>query len=989
MTQQIKIKLTTYFSLFDKDSKETWSALIGQQVRHVTYGYGVIDEVQDDCLWIKFDTPEEGKDRNYFTLKGFLDSQYFTEISVPMEQISLKKQIQRAERNRFFLEQRDQEQLELAQKLQRQKEREQRELERKIQWQKEEENRQKLLKQKEIEREKIDREQREQREQRELEQKLRQQKEKEDRENLLKQISKKMEEDFLASDLFYSNHPSYHLLHNTEYLRIKANFVKDWCKHHSLMVDDEQAAAIADTNGDIQVIARAGSGKTRTLVTRAIFLQQHCSIAPNELLLLAFNTKAVEEIQNRIKNATGKVPHVMTFHALAHAIVHPEEEIIYDNDSAFQMKLSREIQEVIDDYIRSPQSHNLIRDIMLTHFRDDWEKIIKGNYHISIEERQKLPYESLNGDHVKSFGEKTIANILFENSVAYKYERNFRWSGMNYRPDFTILLGKDQGVVIEYFGLQGERDYDEMSEQKRKFWKSKPNWRFLEYSPSDIVQFGVETFERRLIDDLNELGIPTRKRTDEEIWDLVQHRVIDTFTKAVRSFVSRCRKLNLSPSELERKIKTHSMLSESERLFLNAALLIYGGYIQKLEANKQEDFDGLMWRSVEMVNAGVSRFTRNKGREQGNFEKIKFILIDEFQDFSEMFYQLCMAIRKQNPAVQFFCVGDDWQAINEFAGSELRFFRNFSSYFSNTKQYHISGNYRSPYSIVQVGNTLMQGLGNPATAKKQTQGDVFLCLLNDLHPSTIEEANRNGDEITPAILRIINNYLSKGREIVMLSRSNNLPWFINYSEKPGNNSERLQKFREHIASFFPEADRKSIQISSTHKYKGNEKAVVIVLDAVERRYPLIHQNWIFLHIFGESIPNIEAAEKRLFYVAITRPEETLLIITEKNQISPYIKDIEKLSSIKRIDWKNYPPPPSLSSTSEQIEVRVKSAFNVKEHLKKLDYKYNSSDKSWSRTFPKEGFIFENLLQQNWVNETVEISVYSETQNLIHEYRRKK
>ena len=53
--------------------------------------------------------------------------------------------------------------------------------------------------------------------------------------------------------------------------------------------------------------------------------------------------------------------------------------------------------------------------------------------------RRSLPRESLGGEYVKSYGEKVIADFLFEHDIAYKYERNHWWSGINYRPDFTIF----------------------------------------------------------------------------------------------------------------------------------------------------------------------------------------------------------------------------------------------------------------------------------------------------------------------------------------------------------------------------------------------------------------------------------------------------------------------------------------------------------------------------------------------------------------------
>ena len=73
-------------------------------------------------------------------------------------------------------------------------------------------------------------------------------------------------------------------------------------------------------------------------------------------------------------------------------------------------------------------------------------------------------------------------------------------------------------------------------------------------------------------------------------------------------------------------------------------------------------------------------------------------MIDEYQDFSELFYRLMDAVREQNPRVRFFCVGDDWQAINGFAGSDLRFFQNFEHLFADA--IHTSRGYQLPFSAV-------------------------------------------------------------------------------------------------------------------------------------------------------------------------------------------------------------------------------------------------------------------------------------------------
>jgi DNA helicase-4 len=218
---------------------------------------------------------------------------------------------------------------------------------------------------------------------------------------LVARLKDVLESDFLAADGVLAADPDAELLSENEYGELKATFVRDWAARELQQpLDSEQAAAVAATVGDIQVVARAGSGKTRTLVTRAIFLQKHCKVSPDKILLLAFNKKAVEEMKNRLAETLGEnLPHVMTFHALANALVHPAEQLVLDDASADQFGHSREVQEVIDEHLREENYRGRIRDLMLAYFREDWERIVDGRFQMTMEEslayRRALPRESL------------------------------------------------------------------------------------------------------------------------------------------------------------------------------------------------------------------------------------------------------------------------------------------------------------------------------------------------------------------------------------------------------------------------------------------------------------------------------------------------------------------------------------------------------------------------------------------------------------------
>jgi len=189
-----------------------------------------------------------------------------------------------------------------------------------------------------------------------------------------------------------------------------AEFVQGWMAERNIIPDDEQCLSISEVWSNVQVVARAGSGKTATMVNKAFFLQQHCKVPSNQILLLAFNKRAVAELEERLsKLLNGNVPHVMTFHSLAYAIVHPEA-ILYDAQDGEAMALSRVFQQIIDQFLQNPEIEKEIRRLMLLRFSEDWDKISEGGFNLSRDEillyRRSLRRESLGGDFVKSYGEK-------------------------------------------------------------------------------------------------------------------------------------------------------------------------------------------------------------------------------------------------------------------------------------------------------------------------------------------------------------------------------------------------------------------------------------------------------------------------------------------------------------------------------------------------------------------------------------------------------
>ncbi|MBF0259574.1 MAG: UvrD-helicase domain-containing protein [Desulfamplus sp.] len=280
---------------------------------------------------------------------------------------------------------------------------------------------QKRLRQEELKKEKEHKEQLRQQELKKQEEDARRRHHERLRNNLLEQLYHLLEVSFLECDDFYKTQCQ-NYISREDFEKIKVEFVQSWIERATnRKPDTEQAAAIASFHNNFQVVARAGSGKTTTLVNRTLFLLKHCHIAPNEILLLAFNRKASIEIRrkllglitngaefaisseiNRRRKIAGNkknydeievatvdevaaqmniiLPHVLTFHALAYAIVHPEESLLFNGTEGEAQGLSRVFQQVIDDHMQIPEFKAEVREIMLEHFKSDWERIVLGGY---------------------------------------------------------------------------------------------------------------------------------------------------------------------------------------------------------------------------------------------------------------------------------------------------------------------------------------------------------------------------------------------------------------------------------------------------------------------------------------------------------------------------------------------------------------------------------------------------------------------------------
>ena len=760
------------------------------------------------------------------------------------------------------------------------------------------------------------------------------------------------------------------------------NFVEDWVKKtigESEFPDSAQAAAIAPVDKYIKITARAGSGKTLSLVTRVLFLMEHCGVCPDSIFVFAFNKDAAAKVRVRIrelqKDSVG-LPIVRTFHAFAKAFAGSGEiSVLEEKDSR---RLIEEITRNIFD--SEPET---VRSVFLDRFKADWDRFESGNDMSPKrfeEVRQYQTAETFAGDTVKSFGEHLIANTLFRYGVDYAYEdpypkKEFPYPKKKYRPDFTMYAEASGGfrehisrrkkaeckvnfksiAVIEYFGKTFDDGYLVEMSEKRKMWAKEPK------PPKSAVlierEFGegkdiepgrkmteeeVTNFELALIRELRDAGVKCldKPMEDDEVFERIRRGRGELlgFSDQIVSFINRAKQLRWSPLDLTERISSHPATS-SERSYLDLAVRIYAKYIEKLEALGKIDFSDMIWKAVDAISDGTTTGSSKEG-ETGNREidvrLARFLLIDEYQDFSRMFLELVQAIRKHTSDLGVFAVGDDWQAINRFAGSDLSLFEGFPSDFEGAQSLSLVTNYRSDRKIVECGNKTMENLGPPARASSDKGGQVLIACYDDLLLTRAEkkafDRNDSGKWLA-ALVRLLSQSLSE--------QTGNVAVLLRTNQVHGYSLQLLEGLlREELPEF---KDR--IEVSTVHKYKGLEASVVIIADATTRRYPFIHPNWDLNRIFGENIPQLVDDERRLFYVAQTRARHTLyfLVPTEEEKskfISPKIEDI--------VAWGNFPPPPHLAKAMYTITVMSQERIEkpIRKSLKELGFDWEPKQGDW-------------------------------------------
>jgi DNA helicase-4 len=300
---------------------------------------------------------------------------------------------------------------------------------------------------------------------------------------------------------------------------------------------------------------------------------------------------------------------------------------------------------------------------------------------------------------------------------------------------------------------------------------------------------------------------------------------------------------------------------------------IYRAYSKYLEDNDEIDFNDMINKAARYVNQGKY------------ISPYKYVIVDEYQDISKARFMLLSSLRKSND-FDLFCVGDDWQSIYRFAGSDIGFILNFKRYWGCTEESRIETTYRFTKQLIEIsGNFVMQ---NPLQRRKSVKG------MGESVGFALGEVNAYNEKYAVKFMLRRLDDLPKGSSVFFIGR-------YSFDVQMLNNSEALE-YRYNNVSGLVEvkySGREDLRIAfvTAHKAKGLQADYVFIINNKNGRlgFPSKIQDAAVLSLLLEDCDSYPyAEERRLFYVALTRAKKKVILVTVKNQESEFVEELKSV-----------------------------------------------------------------------------------------------
>ncbi|WP_090430552.1 UvrD-helicase domain-containing protein [Ectopseudomonas guguanensis] len=651
-------------------------------------------------------------------------------------------------------------------------------------------------------------------------------------------------------------------------------------------LNEEQARAVICFDNRVQVVASAGSGKTSTMVAKAAYAIDRGFVEPNEVVMLAFNKDAAEELAERARQSFERLEmnvtvRAKTFHRLGLAIIGyaTKKKPRVPSWAVKQKDSLQRLANIVDGLKDSSVAFRTRWDL----FRLVFGRDIPAFRTMSKPAKPKADADTirtLRGEPVKSLEECMIANWLFYNGVNYEYERNYEHDTATaehsqYQPDFYY---PDIGLYHEHFALDehGQPPAHFEGYLKGTVWKRKLHQEHrTQLIETTSHQLRQNTWIEHLTYELTRRGIVLDPNPDRPIPSNGQTPMNDQqLLSLLRVFIGHAKSNCLTPEALVERVEqmAQDAFKHRYRMFLDILWPVMRGWNDALAGEGGIDFEDMLNMAADYV-------------EQGRCSpRYRLVMADEFQDASQARARLCKALVQQ-PGRFFFAVGDDWQSINRFAGADVSVMTEFVERFGSGQVLKLEETFRCPQAICDISSRFV--VKNPAQIPKRVHSKTPA-----IGPALRAIAVKKRDDLQGAVSRYLEELVEgvvngsipgeKGRKlkVYVLGRYNKDARFIP--------DDWRHRYGEHI----------ELSFLSIHRSKGAEADYVILpaMISAARSYsfPSIMADDPIMNLAmadGDSYPFGE--ERRLFYVALTRARRSIAMFTIQGQISVFLMELVK------------------------------------------------------------------------------------------------
>ena len=672
--------------------------------------------------------------------------------------------------------------------------------------------------------------------------------------------------------------------HNEKYIE---NLLKryseffDCCLAYPL--DAQQRRSIVSEEDNCLVVSSAGSGKTSSIVGKVKYLTDIKKVNPDRILLISYTNKAAAELTDRMGIAGLRG---YTFHKLALDLigqVTKHKPSICENTDALFVNIYRQLLK--DDEFRESVFRYFID------YQDDeaeWEK--RKNERRQALSAQKitrlkamLPDMDGNDIYVRSVQEQKLCFVLSSLGLKFRYEEQYEHkvadeTHSQYKPDFSIYYeshGQTKRIYLEHFGVDEHSlvptwfakekglTYEEANQRYndgitwKKYLHEKYGTKLLYTSSADFRYFDIK---QKLEKMLTEAGVPCQEKTIEELYAMVLpegSKREKAFIRLAVTFVtllkSSCKSLN---DILERYLD-----ERTDFIIRHIFKPVYDNYQEELLKRRQIDFTDAILMATELCR-------------QHRPVQYEYIIVDEFQDISVDRYHFLLALREGNPPAKLYCVGDDWQSIYRFSGSDMALFNSFAEFFGPTDINKIETTYRFGEPLVHYSSSFIQ--------KNAVQ------IRKDIHP--FNEQTKTELFFQPYDR---NNYCNIiGQLVASIPADKSIFLLGRYSFDDYYLSFMYQSIKE-AGKFFYVIGGRKIEFLTAHKSKGLEADYVIILQCNRDVYgfpSMVSDDPVLDVVLTKSDKYPHGEERRLFYVAITRAKVKTIVMYDKRYPSVFVDE---------------------------------------------------------------------------------------------------